>query len=190
VNVLSLSLFLRIESAVKSLVILLTIIESTVNTLSTSFCCRKASNVKDLSISLFFRIESKVKSILFECYNGLVKICELYFQKIDKMNNPNFEISLSNDEVFIGVKKIERYKEICFEYLNIYFETEEGSVKRIGSSRFTIICGDLTIDVWLNNGEFPLNMFYFFKKGNRRERMEKNEIFKILENIKERISQI
>ncbi len=143
-----------------------------------------------IKIQEYPQVESKVKSNLYECYNGLVKICELYFQKIDKMNNPNFEIALSNDEVFIGVKKIERYKEICFEYLNIYFETEEGSVKRIGRSRFTIICGDLTIEVWLNNGEFPLNMFYFFKKGNRREQMKKNEIFKILENIKERISQI
>jgi len=106
------------------------------------------------------------------------------------MKNPNFEISLSDDEVFIGGKKIERYKEICFEYLNIYFETEEGSVKRIGGSQFIIICGDLTIEVWLNNGKFPLNIFYFFKKGNRREQMQKNEILKVLENIKESISQI
>ena len=136
------------------------------------------------------QIESNIKTVLNDCFEGLLKIFELYFQKIEKSKNPNFEISLSDDEVFVGVKKIEKNKEICFEYLNIYFETEKGGIKRIGSSQFIIICGDLTIDVWLENGKFPLNMFYFFKKGNRNERMQKNEILEALENIKESFSQI
>lgn len=148
------------------------------------------SNIIKIKLIEQTKIISNTKSILYKCYEGLVKVCEFYFQKLKKMNNPEMEISLFDDEVFVSVKKIEKYKDICFEYLDIFFEAKEGGVMQIGRSKFKIICGDLTIEVYLENGKFPLNSYYLFIRGNRDDRLKEMEVQKVLEDIRNKISQI
>jgi len=129
-----------------------------------------------------------IKSILEKCYEGLVKICDFFFQKLEKSRNPDTLISLTDDEVFLCVKKIEKNKEICYQYLDIYYEARDGVVKKFGTSTIIINFENLSIKIWLEDGRFPLNMYFLLINGDRRG--EKEKIITILDRIKNKISKL
>ncbi len=133
--------------------------------------------------------EIRIKEILEQCYEGIKKICDFYYQKLEHSRNPQYEITLNDNEVFLSVKKIEKHKDICFEYLEVYYEAKNDPIKQIGSSNFKIIHKDLTINVFLKDGRFPLNSFYLIKTGER-EHMEKSMTYRILGGLKERLDNI
>lgn len=135
-------------------------------------------------------LESSLKTILKECYSGLRKICDLYYQIMAKSRNPKVKIdrNLTYNEVFLAVKKIERNKDKCLEYLDLYYEAD--STELTVNGRFKIVLEEMIIKVWLNDGKFPANAFYIFKEGDPQERMIREETIQVLAKIEEKISQI
>ena len=126
--------------------------------------------------------ESNIKVILKECYNSLKKICDLYNQISTK------DKVLTDNEVFLAIKKIERYKDLCLQHLNLYYETDSTGLTVNG--RFEILLEEMKIEVWLKNGTFPANAFYILKPRNPRELMGREEIVQVLAKINNKILQI
>lgn len=150
----------------------------------------KASLEEDLGEIIKIKLEedkypeSSLKTILKESYNGLKKICDLHNQIRVKAT---IERNLTDNEVFLAVKKIERNKDLCLEYLDLYYEADSAELTVNG--RFEILLEEMKIKVWLKNGRFPANSFYILKKGDPQEHMEREEIVQVLAKINKRISQ-
>ena len=134
--------------------------------------------------------DSRLKAILKDCYDSLRKICDLHYQITAKFRDPKAKIdtNLTYNEVFLAVKKIERNKDLCLEYLDLYYEADNEELTVGG--KFEIILEEMKIKVWLNNGKFPANAFYIFKRGDPQKRMLREEIIQVLAKINEKISQI
>lgn len=151
----------------------------------------KTSLEEDLGEIIKIKLEevqypkSNVKVILTECYESLKKICEFYNQIGVGTKE---ERVLTDNEVFLAVKKIERNRDLCLEYLDLHFEVDNEELSVDGS--FKILLEDMDIKVWLNDGKFPANDFYILKTGEPRERMKGEEIFKVLDRIHKKILQI
>ena len=125
--------------------------------------------------------DSNLKTILKECYDSLRKICDLHYQITAKI-----DVNLTYNEVFLAVKKIERNKDLCLEYLDLYYEADNEELTVGG--KFEIILEEMKIKVWLKDGKFPANAFYILKKGDPQKRMVREEIIKVLAKINEKIS--
>ncbi|HEC37331.1 hypothetical protein LCGC14_0610820 [marine sediment metagenome] len=129
--------------------------------------------------------ESNLRGILTECYESLKKICDLYNQIGVRTKGNRI---LTDNEVFLAVKKIERNKDLCLEYLNLHYEVDSEELTVNGN--FRILLEEMDIDVGLIDGRFPANGFYILKTGSTRERMKREEIVQVLDKINKKISQI
>ncbi len=134
--------------------------------------------------------DSSLKAILKDCYDSLRKICDLHYQITANFSDPKAKIdtNLTYNEVFLAVKKIERNKDLCLEYLNLYYEADNEELTVGG--KFEILLEEMRILVYLNKGRFPANAFYILKKGDPQKRMVREEILQALAKINEKISQI
>ena len=123
--------------------------------------------------------DSNLKTILNECYESLRKICDFHYQLRAKSRDANakIETNLSDNEVFLAVKKIERYKDLCLEYLDLYYEADSGELSLKGKSKFEIILEEMKILVRLDRGKFPLNAFSILKR-DLQNHMQREEIIK------------